>query len=99
MNPVMKISILTLLILTAMVAVGLVILRAHLSSNWYCEQIRFYSAPTIIGSEFSLRKAELLVPVYEAGITADSPEELERLARERYVQRLSERAELEANGQ
>jgi hypothetical protein len=91
MKLVMKISILTLLILTAMVAVGLVTHRAHIRSNWYC--------PTIIGSEFSLRKAELLVPVYEAGITADSPEELERLARERYVQRLSERAEPEANGQ
>lgn len=94
----MKISILTLLILTAMVAVGLVILQAHTRSNWYREQIRFYSTPTITSPEFSLRKAELLVPVYEAGITADSPEDLERLARKQYVQRLSERAELELNG-
>lgn len=94
MTLIMKVSILTLLILTAMVAVGLVVFRAHIRSNWYQERIRFYSAPTITRPEFSLRKAELLVPVYEAGIAADSPEALERLARKRYVQRLSERAEL-----
>ena len=95
----MKISILSLLILTSMVAVALVAHRVHIRSEWYREKIRYYSSPVMVESEYSLRKAELLIRVYEAGIIADSPEGLERMARKRYVQRISERTELEANGQ